>query len=87
MNTESVSLYTYTVDAGLAAVNTGPGRAPHGWVVQHVPPAARLRGLVRYRTAVAGMTLPNEASVGLRRAMGFQPIGTYRRIGWKHGSS
>ena len=39
-----------------------------------------------FRTAVAGMTLPNDASVGLHRAMGFEPVGTYRRIGWKHGS-
>lgn len=39
-----------------------------------------------YRTAVAGMTLPNEASAGLHRAMGFEPVGTYRRIGWKHGA-
>jgi phosphinothricin acetyltransferase len=39
-----------------------------------------------FRTAVAGMTLPNEASVGLHRAMGFEPVGTYRRIGWKNGS-
>jgi phosphinothricin acetyltransferase len=38
-----------------------------------------------YRTAVAGMTLPNDASVGLHRAMGFEPVGTYRAIGWKHG--
>lgn len=37
-----------------------------------------------FRTAVAGMTLPNDASVGLHRAMGFTPVGTYRRIGWKH---
>ena len=36
------------------------------------------------RTAVAGMTLPNDASTGLHRAMGFEPVGTYRRIGWKH---
>jgi phosphinothricin acetyltransferase len=36
-----------------------------------------------FRTAVAGMTLPNDASVGLHRAMGFEPVGTYRRIGWK----
>jgi L-amino acid N-acyltransferase YncA len=41
------------------------------------------RGL---RTAVAGMALPNEASVHLHRATGFEPIGTYRRIGWKHGA-
>jgi len=38
-----------------------------------------------YHTAVAGMTLPNEASAGLHRALGFEPVGTYRRIGWKHG--
>jgi L-amino acid N-acyltransferase YncA len=37
-----------------------------------------------FRTAVAGMTLPNDASLGLHRAMGFEPVGTYRRIGWKH---
>lgn len=37
-----------------------------------------------FRTAVAGMTLPNDASVGLHRALGFEPVGTYRRIGWKH---
>jgi L-amino acid N-acyltransferase YncA len=37
-----------------------------------------------FRTVVAGMTLPNQASVGLHRAMGFEPVGTYRRIGWKN---
>jgi L-amino acid N-acyltransferase YncA len=36
--------------------------------------------------AVAGMTLPNEASVGLHRALGFEPVGVWRRIGWKHGA-
>jgi L-amino acid N-acyltransferase YncA len=39
-----------------------------------------------YRMLVAGMTLPNEASVGLHSAMGFEPVGTYRRIGWKHNA-
>ena len=37
-----------------------------------------------YCVAVAGMTLPNEASAGLHRAMGFQPVGVYRKIGWKN---
>ncbi len=36
-----------------------------------------------FRTAVAGMTLPNDASVGLHKALGFEPVGTYRKIGWK----
>ncbi len=39
-----------------------------------------------FRTLVAGMTLPNDASKGLHRAMGFEPIGTFRRVGWKHGA-
>lgn len=39
-----------------------------------------------YLTAVAGMTLPNAGSEGLHRALGFEPIGTYRRIGWKFGA-
>jgi L-amino acid N-acyltransferase YncA len=34
----------------------------------------------------AGITQPNEASNGLHRAMGFVPVGTYRRIGWKAGA-
>jgi len=35
--------------------------------------------------AFAGITLPNEASVKLHTSMGFQPIGTFRSIGWKFG--
>jgi L-amino acid N-acyltransferase YncA len=38
-----------------------------------------------YRTAVAGLTQPNEASEAFHRAMGFDVVGTWRRIGWKHG--
>lgn len=39
-----------------------------------------------YRRVLAGMTLPNEASEGLHRAMGFEPVGVQRRIGWKSGA-
>ena len=39
-----------------------------------------------YRQVVAGMTLPNAPSAGLHRALGFEPIGVQRRIGWKHGA-
>jgi phosphinothricin acetyltransferase len=38
-----------------------------------------------YVTAFAGVTLPNAASVGLHEAMGFEPIGAFRRIGYKYG--
>jgi len=45
----------------------------------------RLRGQ-GYHLAVAGITLPNDASVGLHRAMGFERVGTYHRIGYKLGA-
>jgi len=37
------------------------------------------------RTVMAGIAVPNEASTGLHRALGFEPVGTYRRAGWKLG--
>jgi L-amino acid N-acyltransferase YncA len=39
-----------------------------------------------FRMALAGITLPNDASVGLHGALGFRPVGTYRRVGWKQGA-
>ena len=69
-----VSVY---VDMGRQ--RTGAGRALYEALL------ARLaeRG---FHMAVAGMTLPNEASVALHRALGFEPVGTWRRIGFKHGA-
>jgi len=58
---------------------TGAGRALYGALL------ARL-GARGYHRALAGMTLPNDASAGLHRALGFEPVGTYRRIGWKNGA-
>ncbi len=55
---------------------TGGGRALYVELIDRL--AAR-----GFRTAVAGMTLPNDASAGLHRALGFESVGTYRRIGWK----
>ena len=39
-----------------------------------------------YRNAYAGITLPNAVSLALHRAVGFQPIGTFPRIGYKLGA-
>jgi len=33
----------------------------------------------------AGITLPNEASIRLHRAFGFEPVGIYREVGRKFG--
>jgi len=57
----------------------GIGRALYG---------ALLELLVRQgvQVACAGITLPNDASVALHEACGFERIGVYRRIGWKAGA-
>jgi phosphinothricin acetyltransferase len=38
-----------------------------------------------FRSAYAGITLPNAGSVGLHEAMGFAPVGVYRDAGHKLG--
>lgn len=66
----------------------------------YVAADARRRGLARalygtllellerqgYRLALAGVSLPNAASERLHRALGFEPVGVYARIGWKAGA-
>lgn len=38
------------------------------------------------RTVCAGITLPNDASVGLHEALGFEHVGVFRSIGYKGGA-
>lgn len=71
--TVEVSVY---LEAGRR--RTGGGRLLYAALLD------RLAGL-GFHTAVAGMTLPNEGSVGLHRAMGFTPVGTFREVGSKLG--
>jgi L-amino acid N-acyltransferase YncA len=39
-----------------------------------------------HHRAMAGITLPNAASVGLHEAMGFSLVGVFREAGWKFGA-
>jgi phosphinothricin acetyltransferase len=43
----------------------------------------RLQG---YFKAYAGVALPNPGSVGLHTAIGFEPVGVYRGVGFKQGA-
>ena len=45
-----------------------------------------LLGAQGFRTAYAGITLPNAASEGLHAALGFAPVGVYRGVGYKLGA-
>jgi phosphinothricin acetyltransferase len=39
-----------------------------------------------YRCLVAGITMPNDASVRLHESCGFEYLGTLERVGYKHGA-
>lgn len=39
-----------------------------------------------YFQAFAGIALPNDASVALHESVGFEPIGVYRKVGFKLGA-
>jgi phosphinothricin acetyltransferase len=74
--------YQWTVEVSayvdLTAQRTGVGRRLYTELFD------RLRAR-RFRLLVAGITLPNEASVGLHEALGFDQVGVYENIGWKAG--
>lgn len=57
----------------------GVGRALYGALFERLARQG-------FRIACAGITLPNDASVGLHEALGFEPVGVYRKIGWKLGA-
>jgi phosphinothricin acetyltransferase len=68
-------------------------------VAVYVTPSARGRGVARalyarlfevltrqrFRAAYAGVAAPNPASEALHKACGFEPVGVYRDVGFKHG--
>jgi phosphinothricin acetyltransferase len=75
--------YRWACEVGIyvdpAAQRAGAGRRLYGALFALL----RRQGL---RVVCAGITLPNDASVGLHRAMGFEQYGTQRAIGWKAGA-
>lgn len=68
------------------AVYIGPGQRRSGVgraLYTSLFNVLRLQGFVN---AYAGIVLPNPASVGLHRAMGFERVGVYRGVGHKCGT-
>ena len=74
--------YQWSVDVSVYVHNDfrrqGIGKALYTALLGVLP----LQGFV---SAYAGITLPNEGSVGLHEAMGFVPVGVYRNVGFKLG--
>lgn len=74
--------YRWAVDvaAYVDAVHRGQGIG--GKLYEALLEQLRRRGFY----VCAGITLPNDASVALHEGLGFEPVGVYRRIGWKEGA-
>jgi len=75
--------YQWSVDVSVyvhpRAHRSGIGRALYTSLI-------RLLVLQGFYNAYAGITLPNAASVGLHEAVGFLPVGVYRKVGFKLGA-
>lgn len=78
----SRAAYDWTTEVGLYvrpdAHRRGLGRALYSELLAEVAQ----RG---FRSAIAGIALPNDPSLALHRALGFVSVGTVRDAGWKHG--
>ncbi len=67
-----------TVYLAPESVGRGLGRPLYAALIAEM----RSRGL---HCAIAGISLPNPASVALHEKMGFAPIGRFGEVGWKLG--
>ena len=75
--------YRWACDVSVYLAPPAQGRGLGRVLYTELFNALAARGFV---TALAGVALPNDASVGLHRAMGFEDVGVYRNIGFKAGS-
>ncbi len=75
--------YAWTVELGVyvaeAARGRGVGRALYASILSALESAG-------YRTVLAGIVLPNPASVALHESFGFMHAGTFERNGFKRGA-
>jgi phosphinothricin acetyltransferase len=72
--------YRTSVDVAVYVASEAHRKGVGRLLYSHLLPAAARLG---YHAAFAGIALPNDASVGLHEAIGFQPIGIYREVGRK----
>jgi L-amino acid N-acyltransferase YncA len=79
----SRAAYRWAVDVSVYVAASDRGRGHGRRLYEELFEQLRDRN---FQVACAGVTLPNEASVALHEALGFVPVGVYRRIGWKAGA-
>ncbi|MEA3052429.1 MAG: hypothetical protein QOG72_1332 [Sphingomonadales bacterium] len=75
--------YRFTVET---TVYLRPGAAGRGLGRRLYAPLLATLQDQGFTQAIAAITLPNPASVGLHERLGFAPAGIYRQVGWKLGA-
>ena len=75
--------YDWTAEIGLYVEHSARGRG-----IGRLLYAALLDELARrgFRSAIAGITLPNDPSIALHHKFGFESVGVVRDAGYKHGA-
>lgn len=74
--------YRWSVETSVYLASAAQGRGLGRRLYTQLLDLLRQQG---YHTALAGITLPNEPSLRLHRAMGFTACALYRQIGFKEG--
>jgi L-amino acid N-acyltransferase YncA len=72
--------YSWTAETGLYVMHDARGRGLGKPLYRALLDELAKRG---FRSAVAGIALPNDASIALHRALGFERVGVFRDAGWK----
>lgn len=75
------SAYRYSVETTVYLKHGCQGRGIGTTLYSALLPILRTRGI---HVAIGGAALPNEASVALHEKLGFEPVGTFRKVGFKH---
>ena len=75
--------YRWSVDVAVYVAPSAAGRGVGRTLYGRLLPLLAAQGFHR---AHAGIALPNDASVALHRAAGFEPVGVYREVGYKRGA-
>lgn len=72
--------YQWTAELGLYVAPLERGKGIGTALYDELLSQVALRG---FHTAVAGITLPNDASIALHQKLGFEHVGTFQEAGFK----
>ena len=75
--------YRFTVETTVYLAEGAHGRGTGTLLYRALLAALEAQG---YAQAIAAITLPNPASAALHERLGFRPIGTYEKVGFKLGA-